>query len=165
MSNETDYMNFYRTLHRKINGICIKVRSFHYRLLIATAGKNFRVLGAIKVYSPELLSIQNGVSLNEGVVLNARGGLTIGNDVHISPGAIINTGGLNYKKFGTERKHLKQPVDIQNGVWIGSGAIINPGVTIGENSVIGSGAVVTKDVPKNSIAVGVPASVIKTITS
>jgi maltose O-acetyltransferase len=48
-------------------------------------------------------------------------------------------------------------------VWLGGGVIVLPGVTIGENSVIGAGSVVTKDVPANSVAVGNPARVIRSI--
>ena len=54
-----------------------------------------------------------------------------------------------------------QPVKIEDGVWIGGGAIILPGVTIGRNAVIGAGAVVTKDIPANAVAVGSPARVIR----
>ena len=54
------------------------------------------------------------------------------------------------------------PVTIGRNVWIGAKATIMPGVTIGDNSIIGANAVVTKDVPPNSVAVGVPAKVIKT---
>lgn len=55
------------------------------------------------------------------------------------------------------------PVKINNGVWIGGGAIILPGITIGENSVIGAGSVVTHSIPANSVAVGNPCRVIKHI--
>lgn len=55
----------------------------------------------------------------------------------------------------------KGPVIIENNVWIGEGVSILPGVTIGENSVIGTNSVVTKNIPKNSVAVGIPAKVIK----
>lgn len=54
-----------------------------------------------------------------------------------------------------------QPVKIEDGVWIGGGAIILPGVTIGRNAVIGAGAVVTKDIPANAVAVGSPAKVLR----
>lgn len=57
----------------------------------------------------------------------------------------------------------KGPVIIEENVWIGEGAAILPNVTIGANSIIGANAVVTKDVPANSIAIGIPARVIKTI--
>lgn len=58
---------------------------------------------------------------------------------------------------------ITRPVKICNGVWIGGGAIILSGVTIGENSVIGAGSVVTRSIPANSVAVGNPCRVIKQI--
>lgn len=66
-----------------------------------------------------------------------------------------------------ERKEICRtyalPVKINNGVWIGGGAIILPGITIGENSVIGAGSVVTHSIPANSVAVGNPCKVIRHI--
>ena len=61
------------------------------------------------------------------------------------------------------RLYSKGPVIIEDNVWIGEGVVILPGVTIGENSVIGANAVVTRTIPKNSLAAGNPARVIKEI--
>lgn len=55
------------------------------------------------------------------------------------------------------------PVEIDDGVWIGAGAIVNPGVSIGARSVIGSGSVVTKDIPADVVAAGNPCRVIRHI--
>ena len=65
-----------------------------------------------------------------------------------------------------DRKNLWEgglPITVEDNVWFGGGVTVLPGVTIGENSVIGAGAVVTRDIPANSVAVGNPAKVIKTI--
>ena len=56
------------------------------------------------------------------------------------------------------------PVRIGNGVWIGAGAVILPGVTIGDYAVIGAGSIVTKDIPANMIAFGDPCRVVREIT-
>lgn len=61
---------------------------------------------------------------------------------------------------GLEYTH---PVTIGNNVWICTGALVLPGVTIGDNSVIGAGSVVTKDIPPNSLAVGNPCRVIRSL--
>lgn len=66
----------------------------------------------------------------------------------------------DYHKLNNERENLK-PVYIENNVWIGNRSIILKGVNIGEGSVVGSGSVVTHDVPKRSLVVGNPAKVIK----
>lgn len=58
-----------------------------------------------------------------------------------------------------------QPITIEDNVWLGGGVIVNPGVTIGENSIVGSGAVVTRDIPAGVIAVGSPARVLREFTA
>lgn len=60
---------------------------------------------------------------------------------------------------------IAKPVTIGNGVWIGGNCVVNPGVKIGDNTVIGSGSVVTKDIPSNVIACGNPCRVIREITA
>ena len=95
--------------------------------------------------------------------------ITIGQDCLIAAGVQFFThdGGvkvlsdLNY--FSGQRMDSIAPIVIGNNVYIGTGAYIMPGVTIGDNCVIGAATVVTKDIPSNSCAVGVPARVIKTI--
>lgn len=56
---------------------------------------------------------------------------------------------------------IAKPVIIKDDVWIGSNAVIMPGITIGKGAVIGAGAVVTKDVPPNAIVMGIPAKLVK----
>lgn len=141
-----------------------RVRTKHYSRMFGSLGKDSKILGKIEVIVPENVHLGDGSSLNVGVFLNARTKILIGNNVHVSPYVIINTGFLDYHKKGENRHHLSSPVSICDGVWIGSGAIINPGVTVGLNSVVGAGAVVTKDIPPNCVAVGVPAKVIKEIS-
>ena len=137
------------------------IRSFFWCCIF----NNFslKVYGKIKIFYYKNINIGKNVFFNHGLIINARGTIKIGDNVHLSTGVIINTGSLDYKKTGFERVHVSKPVSIEEGVWIGSGAIINPGVTIGKNSVIGAGAVVTSDIPENVVAVGVPARVIKNI--
>lgn len=89
--------------------------------------------------------------------------ITLGNNVHITDGVsfITHDGGtLLYRKQIPDLE-ITKPITVGNDVYIGLNAIILPGVTIGNNVVIGTGAVVTKDIPDNSVAVGIPARVIK----
>lgn len=139
------------------------LRTWFYSCIFDSLGENTIIGGPIIVYSPENVQVGANSSINSGCVLNARDKLFIGDSVHISPFVIINTGSLDYSKKMNERKHIKLPVVVSDGVWIGSGAIINPGVTIGKNAVIGAGAVVTKDIPSDVLAMGIPAQIIKTI--
>lgn len=103
--------------------------------------------------------------LNVNCKLMDSGKITIGNNVFIAPNVCIVTEehamDVKQRLEGLEYTH---PVTIGDNVWICTGAIILPGVTIGENSVIGAGSVVTKDIPPNSLAVGNPCKVIRTLT-
>ena len=90
------------------------------------------------------------------------GGITIEDDVMIGPKVSLIT--ESHPINPAERKALMvKPVVIKRNAWIGAGAIIMPGVTVGENSVVAAGAVVSKDVPPNTVVAGVPAKVIKTL--
>ncbi|MBM7095568.1 sugar O-acetyltransferase [Bacillus sp. H-16] len=90
--------------------------------------------------------------------------VTIGKRCMLAPGVHIYTASHPLDVEGRySGKEFGKPVTIGDNVWIGGGAIINPGVTIGDNAVIASGAVVTKDVPANTVAGGNPARVIKEI--
>jgi maltose O-acetyltransferase len=90
--------------------------------------------------------------------------VNIGHNVMIGPGTLISTVNHPLNPSG-RRRHLgiAKPVNIGNDVWIGGNVVILPGVTIGNNCVVAAGAVVTKDVPDNSLVAGVPAKVIKTL--
>ena len=156
-------MNIFLRIYQKQTKIIILIRTFFWKLLFKKFGNNSKIFGRVVIYSPENIEFGHNSTLNEGVLLNARTTIKIGNFVHISPYCTLNTGELEYQKIMSERTHKSRPIEIEDGVWIGSGAIINPGVKIGKNSVIGAGAVVTKDIPENSVAVGVPAEVIKKI--
>jgi maltose O-acetyltransferase len=89
----------------------------------------------------------------------------IGDNVLIGPNVSIYTAGhpLHYEIRNQEYEYAF-PIIIGDNVWIGGNVVINPGVSIGENSVIGSGSVVTKDIPNNVIAIGNPCKVLRVIT-
>lgn len=104
------------------------------------------------------------VFLNTGCSFQDRGGITIGDGALIGMNVTIAT--LNHGiDLETRNTTFSSPVVIEKNVWIGSNATILPNVRIGENSIIAAGAVVTKDVPPNSIFGGVPAKLIKEITN
>lgn len=104
------------------------------------------------------LSLGSGYANND-VEINCFNSITIGDNVAISKGVIIRDSD-NHVLNGNADK-TSAPIIIGNHVWIGLRAIILKGVTIGDGAVIAAGAVVTKNVPSNSIVAGVPAKVIK----
>jgi acetyltransferase-like isoleucine patch superfamily enzyme len=106
--------------------------------------------------------IGKNVFINHDCTFLDMGGITIEDEVMIGPKVCITTEG--HPLNPAERKALMvKPVVIKRNAWIGAGAIILPGVTIGENSVVAAGAVVSKDVPPDTVVGGVPAKVIKTL--
>jgi acetyltransferase-like isoleucine patch superfamily enzyme len=108
------------------------------------------------------ITIGKNVFFNTGCSFQDRGGITIGDGSLIGMNVTIAT--LNHGlSLETRNTTYASPVELRKNVWIGSGATVLPGVTIGDNSVVAAGAVVTKDVPKNTVVAGVPAKVIKQI--
>lgn len=102
--------------------------------------------------------------LNVNCKLMDSGKITIGNNVFIAPNVCLITEehamDVEQRLAGLEYAH---PVTIGDNVWLCTGVLVLPGVTIGENSVIGAGSVVTKDIPANSLAVGNPCHVIRSL--
>ena len=108
------------------------------------------------------LHISKNVFINAGVRIQDTGGVWIDEGALIGHNVVLAT--LNHDLEPSRRQNLiPAPIHIGKNVWIGSNATVLQGVTVGENSVIAAGAVVTKDVPANSIVDGVPAKLIKKI--
>lgn len=108
------------------------------------------------------ITLGKNVFMNTGCSFQDRGGITIGDGTLIGMNVSIST--LNHGfSLETRNTTYPSPVVIGKNVWIGTGANILPGVTIGDNSVVAAGAVVTKDIPDNVVVAGVPAKVIKNI--
>jgi acetyltransferase-like isoleucine patch superfamily enzyme len=91
------------------------------------------------------------------------GGVDIADDVMIGPNVNIITVGHPLPPSQRRAYVEGKPIVIEKNVWIATGATILGGVTLGENSVVGAGAVVTKDVPPNSFVAGVPAQIIRSL--
>ena len=113
----------------------------------------------------------DGIKLGEHVFVNANctfldgGYITIGAHTLIGPCVQIYT--PHHPMDYLERRGSKEyayPVTVGHNVWIGGNVVILPGVSIGDNSIIGGGSVVTKDIPANVIAVGNPCKVIRELT-
>ena len=110
------------------------------------------------------ITIGEGSTVHDYSVLYGNGGITIEKDVHIAAHTILVAFEHDYSKLGTIAFSLDMKglgIKIEKSVWIGANVVILDGVTIGEGSVVGAGAVVTESIPPFSIAVGVPAKVIK----
>jgi maltose O-acetyltransferase len=100
--------------------------------------------------------------VNWGLIALDVGKITIGDDVQIGPNVQLLTATHPLEPEPRRAKwEGSQPIAIGNNVWLGGGAIVCPGVTIGDDTVVGAGAVVVRDLPDGVVAVGVPARVVR----
>ena len=106
------------------------------------------------------VKLGNNVYINHNADMMALGGIVIEDGVMIGPECAILTVNHEPKNIRTV---MTKTVRIKKNAWLGARVSVLPGVTIGENAIIGTGSVVTNDIPDNSIAVGNPAKVIRTI--
>ncbi len=125
---------------------------------------SIRIRDGVCIHVPEKVSIGEHTTLNEFVVIDGSGKVEIGNWVRIAHRTSILSSGHNFKNRDipiAKQELILNPIVIEDDVWIGCDVKILKGVRIGKGSVIGAGSVVTKDIPPYSIAVGIPAKVIK----
>lgn len=111
------------------------------------------------------LSIGNHVSCTESCHIDCAGQMVIEDYVLMAPRIFITDSNHGMDPLDP-KGYARQPLDIKNvriceGVWLGDGVKVMPGVTIGAHSIIGAGSVVTRDIPEYSVAAGAPARVIK----
>jgi len=137
------------------------------RLFSKLTGKS--VPDSFTLFPPFYSECGKNITVGENVFINCcchfqdQGGVYIGDGSLIGSHVVIAT--INHDLNSVRRAdNHPAPVHIGEKVWIGSHATVLPGVTIGDNAVIAAGAVVTKDVPANTVVAGVPAKVMKTIS-
>jgi acetyltransferase-like isoleucine patch superfamily enzyme len=107
------------------------------------------------------MRIGRNVFINQNCTFYDLGGIDIADEVMIGPNVSIITSGHPLEPSQRRSVTIGKPIVIERHVWIATGATIIGGVTIGENSVVAAGSVVTKDVPANTLAGGNPARVIR----
>ena len=129
-----------------------------HELFDGRIGENSFVHAPLAGAAFENISIGSGVYINSNLLAMARGGITIEDDVQIAANVQLLTN--NHDPYDRQILTCK-PVVLKRNCWIGAGATILPGVTVGENAIVGAGSVVTKDVEPNTVVGGIPAKLIK----
>ncbi|OFW15360.1 MAG: hypothetical protein A3F69_02290 [Acidobacteria bacterium RIFCSPLOWO2_12_FULL_66_10] len=135
------------------------MRRFEARQMLARCkrvGTSVRLRMPVTIYQPEGLVLGSQIDVGEYVVIRASGGVTIGDRVLVAAHAVITSRQhpTRLPRFGVTED---APVVIGDDVWIGAGAVILPGVTVGCGAIVGAGAVVTTSVEPFTIVGGVPA--------
>lgn len=120
------------------------------------------------IFPPFYTNFGRSIRLGKNIFINHAcsfldiGGITIEDEVQIGPR--VNLTSENHPLDPATRTVLiPKPIVIKRNAWIGAGAIILPGVTIGENSVVAAGAVVSREYPPNTVVAGIPAKVVKSL--
>lgn len=135
------------------------------RKLFCKTGENFIIEPPFHCDYGSNISIGNNFYSNFNLIILDCAKTEIGDNVLIGPNVgIYPAGHPVHHELRTPEYEFAFPVHIGNNVWIGGSVVINPGITIGDNTVIGSGSVVTKDIPANVVAAGNPCKVIREIT-
>ena len=146
--------NSYRTMP--------ELRQLFSELIGQEVDENFGLFPPFYTDYGRNIKLGRHVFINAGCCFQDQGGIEIGDNVQIGHQTVIAT--LNHDLNPEKRWNMiPAPVKIGNNVWLGSHSTILAGVTIGDNSVVAAGAVVTKDVPANVVVGGVPAKIIKNI--
>lgn len=159
------YMVAISKLIYKLSFKIYNIRAWFIKHSFHSCGKGFKAWGIFSIKNPDKLTVGNYVSINDFVYINAKGGVSIGNDVALSVGCKIISTSLDYNNIGPNKIHIDKEIIIGNKVQIGAGAIILPGVTIGNNVVVGAGSVVTESIGNNTIVAGVPARKIRDLNN
>lgn len=142
----------------------IVMRNLMYRIFFHKKQGIIWVQPRVTIVESNKLSVGRNCGINTGSYINAKGGITFGNNVLIGSNVTISSGkhpieGKEPAVF--ERPTVPMPIIIEDDVWIGANAVIMPGVTIKKGTVVGAGAIVTKDTEEYSVVAGVPAKIIR----
>ncbi len=132
------------------------------RKLFGSTGGNFFIEPPFHCDFGYNISIGNNFYSNYNLIILDCARTEIGDNVLIGPNVGIYAAGhpIDYK-LRNEELEFALPIRIGNNVWIGGNVVINPGISIGDNTVIGSGSVVTRDIPSNVVAAGNPCKIIR----
>jgi acetyltransferase-like isoleucine patch superfamily enzyme len=138
------------------NVLSYNLRNIFFKFFLNNQiGRNSSIHKGLEVYSVGGISIGDQTTINKFVDLDGRGGLFIGNNVSISAYAKILTASHDANAEGFD--YITKETKIEDYVWIGTGALILPGINLGEGCVVAAGAVVTKSVAAYTIVGGNPA--------
>ncbi len=140
-----------------------EIRALFGELIGKRVDESFILIPPFYTAGGDEIRVGKNVFVNQNCTFYDLGGLDIADDVMIGPNVSIITASHPLEPSRRRSVTIGKPILIEKNVWIAAGATIIGGVTVGENSVIAAGSVVTKDVPPNTLVGGNPARVIRSI--
>ncbi|HAT3863350.1 TPA: sugar O-acetyltransferase [Legionella pneumophila] len=157
------------TITAKLNRLTFndtdEIRALFSELIGKQVDESFLLIPPFYTAGGDEIRIGRNVFINQNCTLYDLGGLDIADDVMIGPNVSIITASHPLEPSKRRNVTIGKPIVIEKNVWIATGAVIIGGVTLGENSVVAAGSVVTKNVPPNTLVGGNPARVIRSISN
>lgn len=144
----------------------VALRYVYVKRLAAACGDNVAIMEGVHLFNVRKMRLGSNVSIHPMCYVNAAGGLTIADNTGIGHACTVLTDAHDFSHpdlLFRDAPMVPAPVTIGGNVHVGAGSRVLAGVTIGDNVLIGASTVVTKDLPSNTVVVGVPARVIKTL--
>jgi acetyltransferase-like isoleucine patch superfamily enzyme len=163
LANVKRAMAITATLNRLTFNDTDEIRALFSELIGRKVDESFLLIPPFYTAGGNEIRVGRNVFVNQNCTFYDLGGLDIGDDVMIGPNVSIITTGHPLEPSQRRAVTIGKPIAIERNVWIAAGATVIGGVTIGENSVVAAGSVVTKDVPPNALVGGNPARVIRLI--
>ncbi len=150
--------------HNNISPRLLGLRNNILLKILGHTGKSFLIEQPFMCDYGYNIEIGENFCANHNLLILDSARVKIGDNVLIGPNCSFYTSShpIDYQQRSHGAEYA-QPITIGNNVWIGGNVVVLPGVTVGDNSVIGAGSIISKDIPKNSVAVGNPCKVIKSL--
>lgn len=145
-------------------GVGKRLRGLWFKRVARQFGPDAWIGQGTFVNGPENLSIGRSSSVARGSTLDARGGLTIGDDSMIGFECVLVSHTHESARLDVPMRAqgmYSAPIHVGDDVWIGARSIVLPGVTVGDGAIVGAGSVVTRDVPAFAVVAGVPARMLR----
>lgn len=140
-----------------------EVRALFSRLTGRPVDESFTLFPPFYTDCGKNLTVGKNVFINTGCRFQDQGGITLGDGTLIGHNVVLAT--LNHDEDPARRAAMHPaPITVGKNVWIGANATVVPGVAVGDGAIVAAGAVVTKDVPPDTVVGGVPARIIRKIT-
>ena len=140
-----------------------EIRAVFSKLIGTAVDESFSLIPPFYTTGGENIRVGRNVFINQNCTLYDLGGIDIADDVMIGPNVSLITSSHPLDPAQRRACVVAKPITLHRNVWIAAGATIIGGVTVGENSVVAAGSVVTRDVPANTLVGGNPARVIRPI--
>ncbi len=163
LANVRRAMAITATLNRLTFNEAAEIRALFSQLIGKAVDDSFLLIPPFYTAGGNEIRVGRNVFINQNCTFYDLGGLDIGDDVMIGPNVSIITTGHPLDPSQRRSVTIGKPIVIERNVWIAAGATVIGGVTIGENSVVAAGAVVTRNVPPNTLVGGNPARVIRSV--